>query len=59
MQFKFFLNTFIFLFHVLKTLKQASHIQCVGVCIVWAVTVMIFLWSQLLPRSRRGEGTGG
>lgn len=59
MQFKFFLKSLSFLFHVLKTLKQVSQIQCVGVCIVWAVTVLIFLQSQLLPRSSRGESIGG
>lgn len=59
MQFKFFLKSFIFLFHVLKTLEQASPIRCVGECIVWAVTVLIFIWSQLLPRSSSGEDIGG
>lgn len=43
MQFKFFLKSLSFLFHVLKALKQAPHIQRVGVCIVWAVTVPTFL----------------
>lgn len=59
MQFKFFLKSLSFLFHVLKALKQAFHIWCVGVCIVWAVTVPIFLRSQLLLRSSRGESIGG
>lgn len=59
MEFKFFLKSFSFLFHVLKTLKQPSHIHCVGVSIMWAVTVLIFLQSQLLPRSSRGKSTGG
>lgn len=59
MQLKFFLKSFIFLFHVLKTLKQASPIWCVGEYIVWAVTMLIFIWSQLLPRRSSREGIGG
>lgn len=56
MQFKFFLKSLSFLFHVLKTLKQP--LLFMWVCRLWAITVLTFLWSKLLPRSSRGGSFG-
>lgn len=56
MQFKFFLKSLSFLFRVLKTLKQP--LVFMWVCISWAITSLIFLWSKLLPRSSRGGRFG-
>lgn len=57
MKFKFFLKSLSFPFRVLKTLKQA--LVFMWVCILWAITPLIFLWSQLFPRSSGVGRFGG
>lgn len=57
MQFKFFLKSLGFLLCVLQTFKQPLIFM--WVCILWAITALIFLWSKLLPRSSRGGRFGG